>query len=626
MLERVLVALLAGGHLLLEGVPGLAKTLTIQTLAESLDASFRRIQFTPDLVPADLVGTRIYRPGTRTFETELGPVFTNFLLADEINRAPAKVQSALLEVMQERQVTIGRESYPVPRPFLVMATQNPIESEGTYPLPEAQVDRFMMKVVVGYPTAAEEQTVVERSLRPAQTVRRVLDARALELLQAADPRDLRRPGPSSPTRSRSSSATREPALVGQPDLKSYIAFGASPRGSINLIHAARALALLRGRRYVIPSDIYELAPDVLRHRIVPSFTALAEEVTADTILARSSRPFPRRGRSRGADRHDARRARERAGAAGRERTPARPGPGPTPEALLRALELSIARQIRGLVTGDYRARDLGGGTELAQVRPYEAGDDVRRIDWNVTARMQVPARPGPRPGARAHDLARSSTPRPRCSSGPPTAARPTWPRASPSRWRISPRSAATASASMTFGGRKMSARPRRDRAERRCSRRSSTPRPTAPEAPSDQPLPDGARTPEAALRFVARGTPPGGQVVLVTDLRGPVDWLPQLGAVAQRHAVLVVEIRDPREDELPDVGDLTLVDAETGREVRVDTSSARLRARFAEAAVRDREHVAHELRRLRVRHVVLSTSGSWLRSLADQLRLQGMLP
>ena len=284
MLERVLVALLAGGHLLLEGVPGLAKTLTIRTLADALDAKFRRIQFTPDLVPADLVGTRIYRPSTATFETELGPVFTNFLLADEINRAPAKVQSALLEVMQERQVTIGRESHPVPRPFLVMATQNPIESEGTYPLPEAQVDRFMMKVVVGYPSPTEEATVVERSLRPAPTVRTVLDARSLELLQAATPGIYVDPVLVSYAVA-IVTATRHPELVGLPHLKPYIAYGASPRGSINLVHAARAIALLRGRRYVVPGDIAELAPDVLRHRIVPSFTALAEEVTPDAILA-----------------------------------------------------------------------------------------------------------------------------------------------------------------------------------------------------------------------------------------------------------------------------------------------------------------------------------------------------
>ncbi len=285
MLERVLVALLSGGHLLLEGVPGLAKTLTIKTLAEALDASFRRIQFTPDLVPADLVGTRIYRPSTGAFDTELGPVFCNFLLADEINRAPAKVQSALLEVMQERQVTIGRESHAVPHPFLVMATQNPIESEGTYPLPEAQIDRFMMKVVVGYPSAAEEATVVERSLRPAAAVRTILDTDALEVLQAATPQIYVDPAITAYAVS-IVAATRNPELVGQADLKGYISFGASPRGSINLVHAARALALLRGRRYVVPQDIADLAPDVLRHRIVPSFSALAEEVTPDMILDR----------------------------------------------------------------------------------------------------------------------------------------------------------------------------------------------------------------------------------------------------------------------------------------------------------------------------------------------------
>src|SRR6187401_3749246 len=236
LLERLIVALLARGHILVEGVPGLAKTMAIRTLAEAIGGEFKRIQFTPDLVPADLVGTRIYNQKTGDFGTTLGPVFANLLLADEINRAPAKVQSTLLEVMQERQVTIGRESYPVPRPFLVMATQNPIESEGTYPLPEAQVDRFMLKVVVGYPTAAEEQTVVERSLRPAPAVRRVRDARSLELLQAATPEIYVDPVLVAYAVA-IVSATREPALVGQPDLKSYIAYGASPRGSINLIHA-----------------------------------------------------------------------------------------------------------------------------------------------------------------------------------------------------------------------------------------------------------------------------------------------------------------------------------------------------------------------------------------------------
>jgi MoxR-like ATPase len=285
MLERVLVALLAGGHLLLEGVPGLAKTLTVKTLADVLDASFRRIQFTPDLVPADLVGTRIYRPDRGTFDTELGPVFCNFLLADEINRAPAKVQSALLEVMQERQVTIGPESFAVPRPFLVMATQNPIESEGTYPLPEAQVDRFMMKVVIGYPTPGEEAVVVERSLRPAAEVVRILSADQLAELQALTAR-IYVDRTVVDYAVALTAATRFPEQVGLPNVKPFIAFGASPRGSINLIHAARALAVVRGRRYVLPSDVTELAPDVLRHRIVPSFSALAEEVSADMILDR----------------------------------------------------------------------------------------------------------------------------------------------------------------------------------------------------------------------------------------------------------------------------------------------------------------------------------------------------
>jgi MoxR-like ATPase len=285
MLERVLVALLAGGHLLLEGVPGLAKTLTVKSLADVLHASFRRIQFTPDLVPADLVGTRIYRPDRGTFDTELGPVFCNFLLADEINRAPAKVQSALLEVMQERQVTIGPESHAVPRPFLVMATQNPIESEGTYPLPEAQVDRFMMKVVVGYPSAGEEAVVVERSLRPAPSVLPILTAEALAELQKLTA-EIYVDRAVVDYAVALTAATRTPELVGLPKVKPYVAYGASPRGSINLVHAARALALIRGRRYVLPSDVTELAPDVLRHRIVPSFAALAEEVSADMILDR----------------------------------------------------------------------------------------------------------------------------------------------------------------------------------------------------------------------------------------------------------------------------------------------------------------------------------------------------
>jgi len=283
MLERVLVALLAGGHLLIEGVPGLAKTLTIKTAANVLGGSFARIQFTPDLVPSDLVGTRVYRPSDGSFDTELGPVFTNFLLADEINRAPAKVQSALLEVMQEHQVTIGGQTYPVPDPFLVMATQNPIESEGTYPLPEAQIDRFMLKVVIGYPERDEELTIVQRQLVERPELRRTLeldDLRALQRAVAAVYVDPALVGYAVEL----ARATREPASHGLPDLVEYVQFGASPRGPIGLVQAARALALVHGRDYVLADDVRALAKDALRHRLILTYQALAEDVGADAIL------------------------------------------------------------------------------------------------------------------------------------------------------------------------------------------------------------------------------------------------------------------------------------------------------------------------------------------------------
>jgi MoxR-like ATPase len=283
MLERVFVCLLAGGHLLIEGVPGLAKTLTIKTVADVLGGTFQRVQFTPDLVPSDLVGTRVYRTKSDRFDTELGPVFCNFLLADEINRAPAKVQSALLEVMQERQVTIGKETHRVPAPFLVLATQNPIESEGTYPLPEAQVDRFMLKVVVDYPAADDELTVIARALAEPVAVQGVLELDRLAELQEATRRIYVDPAVARYAL-QLATATRKPAEVGLPELAPYVAFGASPRGPINLALGARALAVVRGRRYALPQDVRELAKDVLRHRLVLSYEALAAGVTAETIL------------------------------------------------------------------------------------------------------------------------------------------------------------------------------------------------------------------------------------------------------------------------------------------------------------------------------------------------------
>jgi MoxR-like ATPase len=290
-LERVLVAILAQGHLLVEGVPGLAKTLTVKTLARTVHGAFRRIQFTPDLLPADLVGTRMYNQKSGDFSTVLGPVFTNLLLADEINRAPAKVQSALLEVMQERQVTIAGESHKVPEPFLVMATQNPIETEGTYPLPEAQVDRFMMKVLVGYPSEQEEFVIVERVTGPEIEVAAVATTEQLSALQSTcrevyvDPQLVQ-------YAVKLVTATRDPERFGVSDLARFITFGASPRATIHLIEGARALAFLRGRQYALPEDVTDLAPDVLRHRLVLSYEALSESRAPDEIVASIMQAVP----------------------------------------------------------------------------------------------------------------------------------------------------------------------------------------------------------------------------------------------------------------------------------------------------------------------------------------------
>jgi len=283
LLERLLVALLARGHILVEGVPGLAKTMAIKTLADTIGGTFKRIQFTPDLVPADLVGTRVFDQKAGEFTTWLGPVFANLLLADEINRAPAKVQSALLEVMQERQVTIGLETHKVPDPFLVLATQNPIESEGTYQLPEAQVDRFMLKVVVGYPSTSEEFVIVERQIGPPLTAQPVLTAAGLRDLQRqadavyVDPALIE-------YAVRLASATRAPEEHGVREIGRYITFGASPRASINLVLSARALACVRGRGYALPQDVLDMALDVLRHRLVLSYEALTDDVTSDDLL------------------------------------------------------------------------------------------------------------------------------------------------------------------------------------------------------------------------------------------------------------------------------------------------------------------------------------------------------
>jgi MoxR-like ATPase len=291
LLERLLVALLSGGHVLLEGVPGLAKTATVKAFAQVIGGSAGRIQFTPDLVPADLVGTRIYNPARAEFSTELGPVFCNLLLADEINRAPAKVQSALLEVMQEHQVTIGRQTYRVPEPFLVLATQNPIETDGTYPLPEAQLDRFMLKVLVDYPSFAEEVVVVERVTGPPIDLRQVITADELAAMQ----RSVAEIYVDPTVRAYAAtlvSATRHAQAMGLEEVAPAIAFGASPRASINLVAAGRALAFMRGRSYVLPHDVMEVAPEVIRHRLVLTYQGIASGVSPEHIVWRLLEKYP----------------------------------------------------------------------------------------------------------------------------------------------------------------------------------------------------------------------------------------------------------------------------------------------------------------------------------------------
>jgi MoxR-like ATPase len=285
LIERILVGLLAKGHVLLEGVPGVAKTLAVETFAKVVGGTFARIQFTPDLVPTDIIGTRIYRVGKEEFDIELGPVVVNFLLADEINRAPAKVQSALLEVMAERKISIGGKTYPLPKPFLVMATQNPIENEGVYPLPEAQRDRFLFKINVDYPTPEEEREIIYRMGVTPPEPKQILNPGDLQRLQDVAANNFVHHALVDYV-VRVVTATRQPEQFGLSDVKAWVAFGASPRASLGIIAAARALALVRGRDYVIPQDVIEVIPDVLRHRLVLTYDALADDIAAETVINR----------------------------------------------------------------------------------------------------------------------------------------------------------------------------------------------------------------------------------------------------------------------------------------------------------------------------------------------------
>ena len=601
MLERVLVCLLSGGHVLIEGVPGLAKTLTIKT-----DGRGARRLVPPGAVHTGPRPVRPRRhaglpPGQGDFETELGPVFCNFLLADEINRAPAKVQSALLEVMQERQVTIGHDTFPVPQPFLVLATQNPIESEGTYALPEAQIDRFMLKVLVDYPAHDEELTVVARSLEEAPELAQVLSLEELKELQASGDAVYVDPALISWTVT-VATATRRPAEHGLGDIAEYVSFGASPRGPISLVSAARALALIRGRDYVVPATSRRSSAT----RSVTgscSRTARSRRRSRPTRSSTRCSPPCRRRRSTSAARTTT-----AADARSPTRTPEQPGPGPLSTSSLRALELSVGRRVDGLLAGDYRSAFAGVGSELWQVRPYEPGDDVRRIEWNVTARTGEPH-------VRVELAERVLV-----------------------TWLV-----LDASASMSFG---TGERRKADVAEgvaiavgyaatRRGNRLGTVSFGDAPsvERPRQgrralldtlrllRELPTaGSATLGSALELADRVVRQRALVVVVSDFRGPIDWQSPLMRLAARHTVLAVEVRDPREQELADVGELRLVDPETGRQLRVDTCDRRVRERFAAAAADERQALVGLLAGAGVRHVALSTDGDWLRPLALFLR------
>ena len=603
MLERVLVCLLAGGHLLIEGVPGLAKTLTIKTAAAALGGTFQRIQFTPDLVPSDLVGTRVYRPDTATFDTEHGPVFCNFLLADEINRAPAKVQSALLEVMQEHQVTIGRETMRVPEPFLVMATQNPIESEGTYPLPEAQVDRFMLKVVVGYPEPEDELTVVERALDPAVEVRSIvtLDELAALRAQVAASTSTRR-SPATPSRS-----PGRPVRPRRPASPRSAATSSSARARVARSRssvAARALALIKGRDYVIPQDLADLAQDVLRHRLVLTYEAIATGVREDSIVDAALAAVPAPSSRSWSARHDAHASRDHSHAS-------QAGAGPR------------------------------AGRPPAGARPPPRAPDGRarrRRPPRRAARTRLGARPDPpvcrRRRRPAHRLERDGTPerapragrRRRASRLLVAAAR----RLSLDGLRHGQRrktdvveGVALASAhitsrrgnrvgALTFGGASSITVP-----QRQGRRGMIGALVAAREEPETAQV--GATSLGAALHRLSAVARQRGVVFVVSDFLGPRDWREPLLRVAARHEVTAIEIRDRREHELPDVGYLWLADPETGRRIQVDTRRAKTRAAFAAAAAADRADVASELASLGVDHLTLTTDEDWLRSLGAHL-------
>ena len=562
LLERMAVAMLAGGHLLVEGVPGLAKTLAVKSLAGAIGGEFQRIQFTPDLVPADLVGTRVYHQRSGEFEVAFGPVFTNLLLADEINRAPAKVQSALLEVMQERQVTIGRETYDVPEPFLVMATQNPIESDGTYPLPEAQVDRFMMKVVVGYPTPPEEHAIVERALVPAGPPQVMLTPEDLIRMRGSVEQVYVDPAITDYA-VRLVAATRSPGTVGLGDLDRYVTYGAESPGHHRPRPRRSSTGLLARPR---------LRASVRHRRAGPRRVA-----APDRALVRGAGRRPRRGQ------HPHPRA---AGRAGSRSRPAAVMSGT--ERLLHRLEWRIVRRLDGRIQGGYRTPRRGSGLDFAGLRPYVEGDDARHIDWNVTARLDEPQ-------VREFNEDRELTSwlvLDRSASmvvgGPGRGKQDVSAELALVLARLLGRNGNRVGAVLYDTGTARVVPPGTGRTHAlRIGRELD--RPVESRAAATTDLADML---EAVASLARRSL-----VVVISDFIGTGDWQRPLGRLAFRNEVVALRVVDEADDALPEVGLIVVEDAETGEQVLVDSADPWFRARFDDGVGEREADLAAGMRR-----------------------------
>ena len=648
MVERLVVSLLAQGHCLLEGVPGVAKTLAVETLARTVTGTFSRLQFTPDLVPSDIVGTRIYRPGAEKFDTELGPIMANFVLADEINRAPAKVQSALLEVMAERHVTIGGIRYDVPAPFLVLATQNPIESEGVYPLPEAQRDRFLMKIVVDYPTAAEEREIIYRMGSQPPVANPVLSTADLQRLQATSSRVFvhhaivdyvvrlvlatRNPDAAGPHRRRAVDLLRrQPARQPRPDRR-RAGHGADPRPRLR---PAPGRPRHRRRRARPPHGAQLRRDRRRRARVARDPPGAAGRAAAAGRTAPALRPARHApaagspgtagctGRRAAAGVRHRRRRRPRSGVSARREhsravASARPvDHGPSldlhgADALLRRLELGVRNKLDGLLQGNYLGLVPGPGSEAGESRQYFVGDDVRRMDWPVTARTMTPhirqtVADRELESWLVVDLSPSMDFGTGCSEK-----------------RELVLAAITAIVHLTVrGGNRVGA----DRRQRRVQLRHPGPGGPGARAPPDPPYrADAARGVVRAQRprrhargpaAAATAPRPGRRHLRLHGGRRvpdapPPPWERALRSLSDRHQLLAVEILDPRELELPAAGLVTFVDTETGQQLEVQTSDPRVRAKYAAAAAAQRERIASSLRHAGAAHLQLRTDRDWI--------------